>query len=42
VTISLGNALLQADGNLQRLIERADIARYQAKAGGRNQVVVPS
>ena len=39
VTISLGIAILQAGDSLERLIERADIALYQAKAGGRNQVV---
>ncbi len=42
VTISLGIAVLQAGDSLERLIERADIALYQAKAGGRNQVVVPT
>ena len=42
VTISLGVAILQAGDNLDRLIERADVALYQAKAAGRNQVVVPT
>ena len=41
VTISLGVAILEAGDNLERLIERADVALYQAKAGGRNQVVAP-
>jgi diguanylate cyclase (GGDEF)-like protein len=40
VTISLGIAILQAGDTLDRLIERADVALYQAKAGGRNRVVV--
>jgi diguanylate cyclase (GGDEF)-like protein len=40
VTISLGVAVLRGDDTLERLIERADIALYRAKAGGRNCVVV--
>jgi diguanylate cyclase (GGDEF)-like protein len=40
VTISLGIATLQAGDTLDQLIERADVALYQAKAAGRNRVVV--
>ena len=42
VTISLGVAILQPGDSLEGLIERADVALYQAKAAGRNQVVVPT
>ena len=41
VTISLGIAIPEPGDTLERLIERADVALYQAKAGGRNQVVAP-
>jgi diguanylate cyclase (GGDEF)-like protein len=37
VTISLGIAVLQPGDSLERLIERADVALYRAKAAGRNQ-----
>jgi diguanylate cyclase (GGDEF)-like protein len=39
VTISLGIAILQPGDTLERLIERADVALYQAKAAGRNRVI---
>jgi diguanylate cyclase (GGDEF)-like protein len=38
VTISLGGALIEpTDRDIQDLIERADLALYEAKAGGRNR-----
>jgi len=42
VTISIGAALLPGDetGNNETLLYRADMALYQAKAAGRNQVVL--
>ena len=38
VTISIGIAQMQADEPTERLIERADVALYQAKDKGRNRV----
>lgn len=38
VTLSTGVALLSAGDDRDRLVSRADLALYQAKEGGRNQV----
>jgi two-component system cell cycle response regulator len=40
ITVSLGIACLEMNDSVDGLIERADHAMYQAKAGGRNRVVV--
>ena len=37
-TLSIGVALASRDENLDRLLERADIAMYQAKRAGRNRI----
>lgn len=37
-TLSIGVALANRDENLDRLLERADIAMYQAKRSGRNRI----
>jgi diguanylate cyclase (GGDEF)-like protein len=39
-TVSIGVACLEVEDTLDGLIERADHAMYEAKAGGRNRVVV--
>ena len=40
ITASLGIACLEMNDTVDGLIERADHAMYQAKASGRNRVVV--
>jgi two-component system cell cycle response regulator len=40
VTVSIGIACLEVNDNAEVLIDRADRAMYQAKASGRNRVVV--
>jgi len=40
ITASLGAAIAEADENIAQVIERADKAMYQAKASGRNQVIL--
>ncbi|MDH4581509.1 sensor domain-containing diguanylate cyclase [Pseudomonas sp. BN415] len=40
VTVSQGLANLRDDGNLDSLYARADAAMYQAKRGGKNQIVL--
>ena len=40
VTVSIGIACLEVNDNAEVLIDRADHAMYQAKASGRNRVVV--
>ncbi len=40
VTVSIGVAKIDADGNLEAAIAKADDAMYQAKQNGRNQVMV--
>jgi diguanylate cyclase (GGDEF)-like protein len=42
VTVSIGIAMLRLGEALDPLIERADVALYRAKAGGRNAVVCDS
>lgn len=40
VTISIGIALVHADETFERILETADKALYEAKAAGRNQVIL--
>ncbi len=40
VTVSIGIACLEVNDNAEVLVDRADRAMYQAKASGRNRVVV--
>jgi diguanylate cyclase (GGDEF)-like protein len=40
ITLSAGVATVEANDDLQKLIERADRALYRAKQSGKNQVVV--
>jgi two-component system cell cycle response regulator len=42
LTVSIGITELRGGDDLERLIERADTAMYEAKAGGRNRVVLDS
>jgi diguanylate cyclase (GGDEF)-like protein len=39
VTISMGAAAWHPDSDLHTVLKQADLALYQAKAGGRNQLV---
>jgi diguanylate cyclase (GGDEF)-like protein len=41
-TVSIGVATRQPSESIAELLHRADVALYEAKAGGRNQVVVAS
>ena len=40
VTISLGVAMLRPDERKESLLERADVAMYEAKSAGRNRVMI--
>jgi diguanylate cyclase (GGDEF)-like protein len=40
VTVSMGVALSRPGEPLDRLLERADVALYEAKSQGRNRVVL--
>ena len=40
VTASFGVALLDSDGSIESIIEKADLAMYDSKAKGRNRVTV--
>ena len=40
VTISLGVAMLRPDERKESLLERADVAMYEAKSTGRNRVMI--
>jgi diguanylate cyclase (GGDEF)-like protein len=42
VTLSIGGAALGPDDTLKSLVKRADMALYQAKRKGRNQIVIDS
>lgn len=40
ITVSVGVALFKPDQSLETLVHRVDTALYQAKTGGKNQVIV--